>query len=77
VQFFGSVVRKAIATGSKSEREAVVLLTDSGQFVLRRQGGNPFHDPELNKLVGKTIKATGELSGYTILMSEWEEAGSK
>jgi hypothetical protein len=77
VQFSGSVVRKSIATGSKSEREAVVLLTDSGQFVLRRQGGNPFNDPELNKLVGKTINCSGELTGYTILMSDWKEAGSK
>jgi hypothetical protein len=76
VRFSGSVVRKPIATGSKSEREAVVLLTDSGQFVLRRHGGNPFNDPELNKLVGKTIKCSGELTGHTILMSEWEEAGS-
>lgn len=77
MQFSGSVVKKPIATASKSEREAVVLLTESGQFVLRRQGGNPFNDPELNKLVGKTIKCNGELTGYTILVSEWKETGSE
>ena len=73
MQAQGRVVSKPVAVGSKSEREAVVLETDSGEFVLRRAGGNPFHDPQLAVLVGKTIEATGTLHGYTLIMSQWKE----
>ena len=69
----GQVVRKAFGTGSKSEREAVVLQTDAGAFVLRRQGGLAFGDPELERLVGKRIRATGTLTEYTFLMSSYDE----
>jgi hypothetical protein len=70
-QLSGEVVKKAFGTGSKSEREAVMLETVEGSFVLRRQGGNPFHDAELEKLVGKRIEATGTLTGYTFLLSRY------
>ena len=55
----GTVVRKKFGQGSKSEHDAVCLESASGSFVLRRMGGNPFNDPELNKLVGKEVTATG------------------
>lgn len=69
-QFSGSVVKRQFATGSKSERQAILLLTEAGDYVLRRQGGNPFQDPELERLVGKRIRCTGTLTGYTLLVSE-------
>jgi hypothetical protein len=69
----GRVMKKPFAEGSKSEREAVLFATGSGDFVLRRVGGNPFHDPALDALVGKAIRATGELHGYTFLMAGWQE----
>ena len=71
MEFAGQVVKKPFGTGSKSEREAVCLKTRSDEYVLRREGGNPFHDPELENLVGKSIRCTGTVSGYTLLMSEW------
>ncbi|HMH32619.1 MAG TPA: hypothetical protein VK543_06285 [Puia sp.] len=58
-QLTGKVVLKKFAPGSKSEHDAVYLECGEGSFVLRRMGGNPFHDPELHKLVGKQITATG------------------
>jgi hypothetical protein len=67
------VIRKPVATGSKSERPAVLLQTADGEFVLRIQGGNAFHDPRLDALVGKRIEAEGELHGYTFLMKSWTE----
>ena len=70
----GTVVRKQVAAGSKSERPAIVLQTDEGDYVLRIQGGNPFHDPRLEELVGKRIRARGQLHGYTFLMDDWAEA---
>jgi hypothetical protein len=69
----GRVVKAQFATGSKSEHEAVFLHSDKGRFVLRRPGANPFFDPELEQLVGKTIKGKGEVTGSTFLMSDWNE----
>jgi len=69
----GQVIRKQVATGSKSERPAVMLQTRDAQYVLRIQGGNPFHDPRLEELVGKRIVARGEVQGYTFLMKDWTE----
>jgi len=51
----------------------VRLDTDEGSFVLRRLGGNPLFDPELEKLVGKTIRCTGETHDYTLTMVDWSE----
>jgi hypothetical protein len=71
MEYTGRVVRRPFAVGSKSERNAVILVTDAGQYVLRRQGGNPFRDPELDRLVGQTIRCSGFVRDYTLIMSEW------
>ena len=69
----GEVVRKLFAAGSKSERQAVMLQSEDGEHVLRIRGGNPFRDPRLEALVGKRIRARGQLQGYTFIMDEWGE----
>jgi len=56
---------------SKSAHEAVVLLTPQGALKLRRPGGNPFQDPELDNLVGQEISCEGELHAGQLLMKEW------
>lgn len=61
VELIGTVVQKVFGAGSKSEHEAIYLETDGGAYQLRRIGGNPFSDPELKKLIGKKITATGIL----------------
>ena len=73
VERSGRVSRQLVAPGSKSEREAVVLDTEDMQYVLRRMGGNPFADPQLDELVGKTVRAVGEVHGPDFIMSEWTE----
>jgi len=73
MEFKGRVIKEVFAKGSKSERPAVLLDTGSERYVLRRQGGNPFSDPALDKLVGKTISASGNVTGYTLIMSDWSE----
>jgi hypothetical protein len=55
----GKVVQRFYAKGSKSERMAIFLETDDGELMLRRRGGNAFHDPELVGLVGETIECMG------------------
>lgn len=77
MQFTGQVIKKPFATGSKSERTAILLATDTGEYVLRRQGGNPFHDETLEQLVGKHIVAEGVLTGYTLLLASWKEVAEK
>ena len=70
VELNGKVVKKKFAEGSKSEYDAVCLETESGSFVLRRKGGNPFNDPELQKLVGQKICAKGTISNYLFLAND-------
>jgi len=69
----GLVLRTAIAAGSKSEREAVVLRTADGDYVLRLAGGPAFADPQLDALVGKRIRADGEVSATTLIVRSFEE----
>ena len=69
----GTVVKKAFGTGSKSERQSLMLRTESGEYVLRRQGGNPFADPALEALAGVEIECEGSLHGYTLIITAWEK----
>ena len=50
-----------------------MLETSEGEYVLRREGGNPFRDPELEQLVGKRIRAVGRERQHTLVMDHWEE----
>ncbi len=68
----GKVVLKKFGAGSKSEHDAIWLECPQGSFVLRRQGGNPFYDPELHKLIGRQVTATGVISQSLFLVSEIE-----
>lgn len=69
----GLVLRTPVAVGSKSEREAVVLRTPAGDYVLRLVGGSAFADPRLDALVGKRIRAEGDVSAGTLIVRTWDE----
>jgi hypothetical protein len=69
-KFSGSVVKRPFGTGTKSEHSAVMLVTKDAEYILRRQGGNAFHDPALEKLVGKNVQVTGTVTGYTLLVTD-------
>jgi hypothetical protein len=71
MQFQGKVIRHSLGLGSKSEHLAVVLQTPEGLLKLRRPGGNPFQDPELEKLVGREIAVDGEIHQGQLLMTRW------
>ena len=58
----GQIIRRRIAIGTKSERDAVILSTSDGDYILRRTGKNPYSDPDLEKLIGKTVRSTGEMT---------------
>ena len=73
MEWTGNVICDTFAPGSKSEHPAVFLETANGRYKLERVGGNPFHDPEIEGLVGKRIKCSGELlGGHTLRMNEWK-----
>lgn len=72
----GRVTRRPFAVGSKSEHEAVMLVTDEGEFRLQRAGGNPFQDPELDRLVGKRVELEGTVAGSAFIFErELGESG--
>ena len=72
----GRVVRKRVSIGSKSEHEALVLVTPDGEeYKLRRQEGNPFRDPELDVLEGKRIECEGIVRDGLIIMTRWSVLG--
>jgi hypothetical protein len=64
----GTVTRRRYAPGSKSEHDAVMIVTDEGEFRLRLLGGNPFRDPALDRFVGKRIEATGVIAGPSFIV---------
>ena len=72
----GKVVRMRYAPGSKSDHTAVMLDTAEGQFKLRRPGGNPFSDPELESLVGSEIEGAGNVSGNHFILTDWKTVGA-
>lgn len=72
MRFQGKVLRQRWAKGSKSDHEAVVLITPEGPLKLRRPGGNPFVDPELEQLVGQEIAGDGEVHQGQLLMTNWQ-----
>ena len=71
--FQGVVACERVGVGSKSERMAVLLQTDAARFVLRRAGAHAFSDPELQRLVGKTVLVSGHLvAGNTLIADRIE-----
>jgi hypothetical protein len=74
VQIEGHVKQQTVAPGSKSERNAIVLVTPSGEtYILRRQGGPAFVDPALSPLVGHSIQAEGLATSGTLIMRNWRQ----
>ncbi len=73
MRYSGKVTKRRWAAGSKSEHEAVCLETDTKVFKLRRAGGNPFQDAELEKLVGMNVEVEGTaLDASTVLVTSWK-----
>ncbi|BBK01315.1 MULTISPECIES: hypothetical protein [Xanthomonas] len=70
----GNVFKQQYALGSKSEQNAVCLQDARGRaYRLRLLDGEPFTDPRLERLVGKTISAFGEIvHGNTMIVKEWK-----
>jgi hypothetical protein len=68
----GLVTKAPYAKGSKSERHAVFLETESARYVLRRKKGPVFADKKLKRFVGHTVECDGFLLESTLLAEKIE-----
>jgi len=71
-QLEGLVVAKRINPGSKSDHEAVVLVSERGELKLRRKGGPPFGDEELGRLAGRRIRGVGLVSAGQFIVDRYD-----
>lgn len=69
IQLTGTVALHRQDLGSKSERDAVVLVTAAGDSTpLRRIGGHPLRDEVLVSLVGRSLSLEGwQREGYFLI----------
>jgi len=68
----GVVRRKTGRRGTKSEHEALVLVTANKEYKLRRRGGNPFRDDTLDELENREVRVEGEPDGTEFFLDSWE-----
>ena len=76
VRLIGRVCKETYAKGSKSEHEAVMFCVEDRfgnvtKYKLRRPGGNPFQDEELEKLVGQHLEITGSVAENIFIMKRY------
>lgn len=69
----GTVRQHRYAVGSKSEHDAVTLLTPDGEFRLQRKNANPFEDPQLAAYVGKHVEVAGFVTGPSLIVEHLKE----
>lgn len=60
----GKVILQDFGQASKSAHKAVFLDTGSKIYRLKKIGGNAFYDASLHELVGKHIKAEGNITDH-------------
>jgi hypothetical protein len=75
MRYHGTVSRLQLNPGSKSAHSAVVLVTSDGPLKLRRAGGNPFADRELDRLVGLELDCEGQVHQGQLILENWRIAG--
>ena len=72
--FRGRVERRRVGRGTKSDHDAVVLVTDEGTYTLRRRGGHAFEDSVLDALVGQDLEFDGMLADNVLHVTSWRAA---
>ena len=78
IEIEGHVTRTRVSPGSKSDRLAVVLVTDDGRLILRRKGSDSYTGQEaLLPLVGKRIRAYGSIAHGHFFMERYESLEPK
>jgi len=73
MMYGGRVEIRRLGRGSKSDHDAVVLVTGEGTYALRRRGGHAFQDPVLEGLVGRELEFEGVLQDNVLHVTTWSE----
>ncbi|HVE51341.1 MAG TPA: hypothetical protein VNG69_17190 [Casimicrobiaceae bacterium] len=68
----GDVLRAPFASGSKSARVAVWLVTGENRWVLRRKNGPAMGDASLAVYVGQRVRCDGVIVAHTLLAESIE-----
>jgi hypothetical protein len=55
---------------TKSEHDAIFLITKDKGIRPSSLGRHAFQDPELERLLGKRFLCTGKVTGYTLLITD-------
>jgi len=66
----GKVIQDTYGRGSKSEHDAIVIITTEGRYLLRRKAGHAYNDVELEKYIGLEIECNGFLVGSTLIADD-------
>jgi hypothetical protein len=73
IQVEGLVRKTRVSPGSKSDRVAVVLATNEGQFILHQKGGDSYTgQAALSPLLGKRILAFGSVANRHFFLERYE-----
>ena len=74
MEMSGTIVSRYTNIGSKSERLTYFIKTDDGsEYILRKRGENPFVNPSLRGLAGKTVRVKGTIEAGLFLAEELKE----
>ena len=73
IELTGKVIADEYAPGSKSAHTGVFLVVNRKKYKLKFKGGNPFHDPELDKYIGKKIRVSGLDAPHVFIITDTPE----
>jgi len=68
----GKVVSSVIAKGSKSERQACILVVGNQRYILRKKGASAFIDDTFDPYVNKIIEVEGSSLGTTFIVENFK-----
>jgi hypothetical protein len=73
IQMEGRVVKTRVGAGSKSDRQAIILAAEDGDWILRQKGGDSYTGQEaLAPLVGKRIRVSGSVMDRHLFIERYE-----
>jgi hypothetical protein len=71
----GKVIRDSYGKGTKSEHDAILIITGEGRYLLRRKDGPAFNDVHLEKYLGLEIECDGFLVDSTLIAEHLKVVG--
>jgi len=71
----GHVSKEIYAKGSKSEHLAVMIKSGIHKYCLRKEGGNPFMDPDIVALDRHYVEVSGRIIDDIFFVQSWKILG--